>query len=84
MLGGESFDSMVELIFLEFVVFYDRFLKFLLNIFNLELVRVAISFIQLPEMRLERLLILLNALHCLLEVWIACLDRYSLTSKSVR
>ena len=36
---------MVELIFLEFVVFYDRLLKFLLNIFDLELVRVAISFI---------------------------------------
>ena len=52
-LGRECLYSVIELIFLEFIIFDDRFFKLFLKILDFELIRITICFIELSKMCLE-------------------------------
>jgi hypothetical protein len=82
-LGGELLYLGQQFLLLEFVVFYYRLLQLLLESFDLPLEGIPVALVETLEMVLQRLFVVLDAVHGLFEEVVVGLSKGCLTSSSV-
>lgn len=82
--GGQVFDLGSQLCLFHLVVLDDWLLEFSLEVVDLVVVGVAVGLVELPEVRFERLFVVPDAVHGLLQIVVVGLGSCLLTSNSIR